>query len=231
LDPEGVKTALKVNLREAPADGEHMVSQLPATEEELRAIIRLFESQQKKATGYFHRKATETNFKSIDNRDYDLIHIATHSLKDEGRYLLSGLIFSPPGDSENTGAGDNQNENKSISFNQEDGILYSGEIYNLNLNAELIVLSSCESGVGQLVKGEGMMALNRGFFYSGIRNIIFSLWKVEDRSTSRLMIAFYRNILDGRRYCRALQKAKLELIKNPYTAFPKYWSGFVLVGK
>jgi CHAT domain-containing protein len=76
-----------------------------------------------------------------------------------------------------------------------------------------------------------MMALNRGFFYSGIRNIIFSLWKVEDRSTSRLMIAFYRNILGGRRYCRALQQAKLELIKDPYTAFPKYWSGFVLVGK
>ncbi|NIM79033.1 MAG: CHAT domain-containing protein [Candidatus Aminicenantes bacterium] len=219
-DPVKVQGTAKVNLREAPVDAEHAVSQLPATEEELRAIIRLFESQQKKAMGYFHRKATETNFKNINNHDYSLIHIATHSLKDEGQQLLSGLIFSPP-----------EEKNKTSHLNQEDGILYSGEIYNLNLDAELIVLSSCESGVGKLVKGEGMMALNRGFFYSGIRNIIVSLWKVEDRSTSRLMIAFYRNILRGRPYCRALQKAKLELIKDPYTAFPKYWSGFVLVGK
>jgi CHAT domain-containing protein len=76
-----------------------------------------------------------------------------------------------------------------------------------------------------------MMALNRGFFYAGIHNIIFSLWKVEDRSTSRLMIAFYRNVLKGLPFSRALREAKLELIKDKFTAFPKYWSGFVLVGR
>jgi len=204
------------NLRDADGDAGPAVSRLPATEEELYSIIRLFKSQQKKAAGYFHRKATEENFKTVDMQGYDLIHIATHSLKDDGEYKLSGLIFSQPADNRP---------------DKEDGILYSGEIYNLNLGAELIVLSSCESGVGKLVKGEGMMALNRGFFYSGIRNIVFSLWKVEDRSTSKLMIAFYRNILNGLPYCRALQNAKLELINDRFTAFPKYWSGFVLVGK
>lgn len=205
------------NLR-GDGDGESapLVSQLPATEEELQAIVRLFKSQRKKAAGYFRRKATEDNFKTTDMQGYNLIHIATHSLKDEGEHKLSGLIFSqgadnPPG--------------------KEDGILYSGEIYNLRLGAELIVLSSCESGVGKLVKGEGVMALNRGFFYSGIRNIVFSLWKVEDRTTSKLMIAFYRNILNGLPFSSALRKAKLELINDRFTAFPKYWSGFVLVGK
>jgi CHAT domain-containing protein len=82
-----------------------------------------------------------------------------------------------------------------------------------------------------LVKGEGMIALNRGFLYSGVRNTIFSLWKVEDKTTSRLMIELYRNILAGKTFAAALKRAKLKLIQNPFTAFPKYWSGFILVGE
>jgi len=200
------------------SDPANPVSQLPASEEELREIIDLFKSRQKNAAGYFHGKASESNFKTMSVKGFNLVHIATHSTSDSGKELLAGLIFSPsnlPGQP----------------LEKDDGILYSGEIYNLRTDADLIVLSSCESGLGKLVKGEGMMALNRGFFYSGIYNIIYSLWKVEDRSTSRLMILFYKNILDGHPFSTALRLAKLELIKNPYTAFPKYWSGFVLVGK
>jgi CHAT domain-containing protein len=216
-DPGGVK-----NLYRAMGDvteiGEPPVSQLPATEEELQSIIHLFKNRSKRARGYFHKKATETAFKAADLTDYNLIHIATHSMEDVSSPKLAGLVFAPP--AENL-PGDES----------DDGILYSGEIYNLKLDAELIVLSSCESGVGKLVKGEGMMALNRGFFYSGTRSIMFSLWKVEDRSTSRLMIAFYRNILDGLPFSLALREAKLKLLENPFTAFPKYWSGFLLVGR
>jgi CHAT domain-containing protein len=207
----------QLTFRKSSPGDEHEVSRLPATEDEVHAIIDLFRSQRKRAAGFFHGDATEENFKASVKEGYNLIHVATHSLKDQGEDGMSGLIFSPPDP--------NNAENK------EDGILYSGEIYNLDLDAELVVLSSCESGVGRLVKGEGIMALNRGFFYSGIRNIIFSLWKVEDRSTSRLMIAFYRNILKGLPYSSALRKAKQQLIKDPYTAFPKYWSGFILVGR
>jgi CHAT domain-containing protein len=226
-----------------------VLSQLPATEEELHAIITLFKNQKKRAAGYFHKKATETAFKTAGIASYNLIHIATHSLDYKNAPQLAGLVFSPPSP-RFTSAIENEDPKQVSNPNQthltalpsnptmenaiddpgDDGILYSGEIYNLKLDAELIVLSSCESGVGKLVEGEGMMALNRGFFYSGTRNIIFSLWKVEDRSTSRLMIAFYKNVLAGKPFYRALQKAKLELIANPYTAFPKYWSGFVLVG-
>ncbi len=205
-------------LRDSTGSAGPAVSQLPASEEELQAIIRLFKNRQKRARGYFHKKATESAFKSMDMNDYSLVHIATHSLEDATIPKLAGLVFAP--------SKETHTENRS-----DDGILYSGEIYTLHLDAELIVLSSCESGVGKLVKGEGMMALNRGFFYSGINNIVFSLWKVEDRSTSRLMIAFYRNILEGLPFSQALREAKLQLLENPYTAFPKYWSGFILVGR
>jgi len=190
--------------------------QLPASEEELRSIFSLFKNQGKKAVGYFFGKATKSIFKSEKIKNFNWIHVATHTLSEEDHPELEGLVFSKSGEP---------------GKESEENVLYSGEVYNMNFNADLIVLSSCESGLGKLVKGEGMMALNRGFFYAGIRNIVFSLWKVEDRSTSRLMISFYRNILRGLPYARALQKAKLELIQDPFTAFPKYWSGFVLLGK
>ena len=201
-------------LRDIIIDGVRF-SRLPGTEKEVRSIIDLFKSKQEQAVGYFHRQASESRFKSINMKNYSIIHVATHSIKKENNPKLSGLIFA-------------QSQDPS---QPEDGILYSGETYNLNLNAELIVLSSCESGIGKLVKGEGMIALNRGFLYSGVRNTIFSLWKVEDKSTSRLMIELYRNILGGKRFSTALRRAKLQLIRDPFTAFPKYWSGFILVGE
>jgi CHAT domain-containing protein len=105
------------------------------------------------------------------------------------------------------------------------------------LNADLLVLSSCESGIGKLVKGEGLMALTRGFLYSGARNVIHSLWKVSDKETSQLMIELYRNILNPREgsepwqgYAATLREAKLSLIAEETTAFPASWSSFVLVG-
>lgn len=190
-------------------------SQLPGTEKEVRSIIDLFKSKHKEAVGYFHLQASEDRFKSDDMRNYAFVHLATHSLKKENNPKLSGFLFS-------------QVNSPSI---REDGILYSGETYNLNMNAELIVLSSCETGIGKLVKGEGMISLNRGFLYAGVRNTIFSLWKVEDETTSILMIELYRDILKGESFATALRKAKLQLIGNRFTAFPRYWSGFILVGE
>ena len=109
--------------------------------------------------------------------------------------------------------------------------MYSDEIYNLNLNADLVVLSACESGLGKIVKGEGIIGLTRGFIYSGARNIVVSLWQVADKSTSELMIEFYRNILDGKSYSSSLREAKLKLIKDGTYSYPLEWSPFVLIGK
>ena len=99
------------------------------------------------------------------------------------------------------------------------------------MNADLVVLSSCESGIGKLVKGEGLMGLTRGFLYSGSNNLIVSLWKVSDKHTAELMIELYKNILAGKSYSQSLRAAKLKLIQNPITAFPKSWSSFVLIGE
>ena len=142
------------------------------------------------------------------------MHLATHSFVNEDRPQLSGIAFSQPIDSTAS----------------DDGILYPDEIYNLDINADLVVLSSCESGVGKAVKGEGLLALTRGFLYAGTSNIIASLWKVSDRQTSKLMLQFYEQYLSGKRYSSALRDSKLAMIKDPFSAYPMFWAGFVLVG-
>ena len=143
------------------------------------------------------------------------MHIATHGYINEEHPELSMLLFSQP-------------QNMTAT---EDGVLYASEMYNLTLNADLLVLSSCESGLGKLVKGEGVMAITRGFFYSGANNIIFSLWKVYDRQTNELMTEFYLHVLKGETFSSALRKSKLQLIADRSTAFPSKWSGFILMGE
>jgi len=207
------------NYRSITVDGRHF-NELKESEEEVKDIAGMFRSRNMETSGYFHNQASEENFKANAGK-YRYIHIATHGLLNEENPVLTGLIFS--------GAKD--------SLAADDGILYSAETYNLNLNADLVVLSSCESGIGKLVKGEGLMAITRGFLYSGAKNVIHSLWKVDDKETRQLMTELYRNILYPCKDCKpsqgfapALRAAKLSLIANEATAFPASWSSFVLVG-
>lgn len=202
-----------MDYRSTTVDGETF-NELKYSEEELESILEMFESQNKKSAGYFHNLATEENFKK-NISEYKYIHIATHGIMNEKYPDLSGLIFSQPSDTSSV----------------EDGVLYAGEAYNLNLNADILTLSSCESGIGKLVSGEGLMALTRGFLYSGVKNIIVSLWDVYDKYTRDLMIDLYKNILNGNTYASSLRQAKLNMIKNSDTAFPGKWSGFVLIGR
>lgn len=187
---------------------------LPHSENEVATIAQLFKQKGQNSAGYFHLRATEANFKQALPR-YRFIHIATHGLLNETQPKLSGLLFSQTADSAQA----------------EDGILYSGETYNLNTNAELVVLSSCESGVGQLVQGEGLLALTRGFMYSGVPNLVVSLWKVYDKHTSDFMLAFYQGLLQEKGFGASLRAAKLNMLYNSSTAAPAKWSAFVLVGR
>ena len=189
------------------------IQELSHSEQEVSGIIEQFKRHGRAAIGYFHAEASEENFKKLSG-SYQVVHIATHGILNDEHPKLAGLIFSPPQDS----------------IYAEDGVLYAGETYNLNLKADLLVLSSCESGMGKLIKGEGIMALTRGFLYSGTSNIVVSLWKVSDKHTCQLMIDFYNNLLAGQSCAGALRQAKLNMIKNEATAFPKSWGGFVLVG-
>jgi Uncharacterized protein conserved in bacteria len=200
-------------LRSITVDGKKF-SELKYSEDEVSSVAESFQKKGKPGMSFLHNNATEDNFK-MNVGKYSCIHIATHGYINEEHPQLSMLLFSQP---------------RSPS-GREDGVLFGSEMYNLNLNADLLVLSSCESGIGKIVKGEGMIAMTRGFFYSGVRNIIFSLWKVYDKQTNQLMVEFYRHVLEGETFSSALRKSKLKLIADRSTAFPSKWSGFILVGK
>ena len=103
------------------------------------------------------------------------------------------------------------------------------EVAMIPMNADLVVLSSCESGIGELHKGEGMMAVNRGFLASGAKNVVSTLFKVNDRASSELTTLLFGYILEGKGFGEALQQTKLELLEKEGTN-PKSWSGFVLFG-
>jgi len=116
--------------------------------------------------------------------------------------------------------------------NTGDGWLNTADIYNLELDAQLTVLSACNTGSGQLKKGEGIMSLARGFFYAGCPSIIMSLWEVEDQSGTEIMGAFYKYLKRGKTKDGALRLAKLEYLKtaNSRRAHPHYWLGYVSIG-
>ena len=192
--------------------GDRTFGEIPGSEEEVRTIVTDFNKSGKQSVAFLRSDATKENLK--ENASHcRFLHIATHSYVDEENPKLSGLLFSQSTSS------------------AEDAVLYPGETYNLNLKADLLVLSSCESGMGKLVKGEGLMAITRGFFFAGARNIVFSLWKVYDRHTNQLMTEFYRNVLKGDSFTSSLREAKLAMIKNETSAFPAKWAGFVLMGR
>ena len=184
---------------------------LPHSAHEVQVILAAFAGC---GQAFLKQEATEENFKQ-KIKGHKFLHVATHGFIHSGNPQLSNLAFSQP-----------QDRNA-----KEDGILYSVETYNLDLNADLLVLSACQTGAGQIVKGEGLMGLTRGFLYSGARNIVASLWKVYDQHTSLLMVEMYRQIAAGKSYSTALREAKLKMIANAETAAPQSWAGFVLIGR
>jgi len=206
---------------------------LPATKEEVRGVQNLFRER----AGFFARwfgndaqvrleqQANETYLKSTRLADFRYVHFATHGFVNESTPKLSGLLLAPER------AASAPFEPPAAS-QKEDGILYLGEIYNLNLNADLVVLSACETGLGKMAKGEGLIGLARGFLYAGAANLLVSLWQVNDASTANLMIDFYRNMLEGKNKAEALRLAKLRMIeRHAKYARPYHWAPFVLIGK
>jgi CHAT domain-containing protein len=186
---------------------------LMQTEKELAAIVQSFHDRGRPAKGYYRKEASESRIKSLSH--HRCLHFATHGIFDEKKPWRSGLAFSTP-DKESP---------------ENDGFLYAGEIFNLDLDCDLVVLSSCEGGLGKVVKGEGMLALTRGFHYAGVPNLLFSLWRVSDNCTRELMVEFYRQYLKGRPYPEALRLAKLALIERKDTACPNSWGAFVFIGQ
>ncbi len=160
--------------------------------------------------------ASRTTVLSNKLADYRIVHFATHGLLDSADPELSGLALSLVDE-----GGQAQN-----------GYLRLNEIYNMKLNADLVVLSACQTGLGKEVKGEGLIGLTRGFMYAGAPRVVASLWQVNDAATAELMKRFYRGMLKEKlRPAAALRQAQLELMKKPAWKSPYYWGAFVLQGE
>ncbi len=166
-----------------------------------------------KATDFTASRATAT---SETLSQYRMLHFATHGLLNNEQPELSGLVFSLVDEKGNA----------------QDGFLRLHEVFNLKLNADLVVLSACETGLGKEIKGEGLIGLTRGFMYAGVPRVVASLWNVDDLATAELMKLFYRGMLkDGLRPAAALRSAQRELARQPRWAAPYFWAGFVLQGE
>ncbi|MEP2667422.1 MAG: CHAT domain-containing tetratricopeptide repeat protein [Cyclobacteriaceae bacterium] len=188
------------------------LSTLPGTEEEVKAIAQLFSSRNLKSETLIKSQADEDQIKSLGIKDYKYLHFATHGIVDEQNPELSRIFL-------------NQGAN-------EDGNLFSGEIYNLELDADLVALSACETGLGKISKGEGVIGLSRALVYAGARSIIVSFWNVADASTSQLMREFYTQLLakNDSDFSSALRDSKLKMIREESYAAPYYWAPFVVLG-
>src|SRR5215510_5946014 len=189
-------------------------SRLPFSREEAEAIAKFVpKSSLLKATGFQANRATATG---SELSRYRIIHFATHGLLNSEHPLLSGLVFSLI------------DENGK----PQDGFLRMHEIYNLQLPAELVVLSACQTALGEEIKGEGLVGLARGFMHAGAQRVVASLWQVDDQATAQLMGHFYRGMLkENLRPAAALRAAQIEMSRNPRWSSPYYWAGFVMQGE
>ena len=149
----------------------------------------------------------------------DVVHLATHGYLNPVRAMSSGLLLTVPEKEPQIGETDN------------DGVLQAWEIYSqLKLRAELVVLSACETGRGQLVRGEGIIGLTRALQYAGVRSVVATQWKVDDRSAAMLMVAFHRNLRHGMAKDEALRQAMELVRKSKRKAHPYYCAAFFLTG-
>ncbi|EZH74941.1 hypothetical protein ATO12_09415 [Aquimarina atlantica] len=181
---------------------------LPGTRKEIKAISDIIDGQY-----YFGSQAIEANFKSNAGQ-YNILHLALHGEVDNERPENSKLYFTRSKDT------------------IEDNLLYSHELFALDIPAELTVLSACNTGSGKIAKGEGIMSLGTAFQYAGTKSLLLTSWEVSDQTTPGLMKYFYTNLKAGMHKGKALQQAKLQYLStaNINRTDPFYWGGFYLVG-
>ncbi|MCL5992140.1 MAG: CHAT domain-containing protein, partial [Bacteroidetes bacterium] len=169
----------------------------------------------KPSAKFIGKEATEKKFKE-NAKYYPYIYLSTHAIADEIQPMYSLIALA---------------QDDSL---QEDGLLHTYEVYNMQLNADLVTLSACETGLGKITHGEGIIGLTRSFLYSGASSVLVSLWSV-DESTSTIMKFFYQNIINGLSKSEALRQAKLKLIKTRENSIsfshPYLWAPFILIGQ
>src|SRR5471030_1145737 len=189
------------------------LNRLVFSRREAQSIYSLFPNSLSKLSLDF--RANLSAVTGPDIAEYRIIHLATHGFLDSEHPDRSALVWSLV----------DQNGNA------QQGFLKMADIFNLQLPAELVVLSACQTALGSDIKGEGLVGLTRAFMYAGATRVVASLWKVDDLATAELMTAFYRNLAAGKNPATALQAAKLAIMRKPAWASPYYWAGFELQGE
>ncbi|MCX7550658.1 CHAT domain-containing protein [Xanthomarina sp. F2636L] len=207
LEKEGINNKVLAFAPSFETSSYNSLLSLPNNQTEAEAVLNYF-----KGKTLTNNQATLNNF-NLDGENYGLLHFATHAILNDETPEYSYLAFQP-----------NQTKNN---------LLYVSDLYNLNLNTNLVTLSACESGIGDLKRGEGFISLARGFYFSGASSISSTLWKINDASALNIMDAFYRNLSKGKNKSLSLQQAQKSFIKannQNALAHPYYWSGFVISG-
>ena len=181
---------------------------LDAIQAELEALKPMM-----KGNYYYGKDANEKTFKEEASK-YAILHLAMHGILNKKHPILSSLVFTEDNDP------------------SEDNFLQAFEISQMKLNAELVVLSACETGYGKFKQGEGVMSLARSFMYAGVPSMVVSMWQVNDGSTSIIMSTFYNNLAQGMDKALALQKAKLAYMNNAQgiMVHPAFWAAFIQLG-
>lgn len=200
------------DMRGFSVNGEY-ISALPGTNHEVDAIDKLVEGKGHRSNTYLNEAASEEMVKSGILGEYEFIHFATHGFVNKSAPAFSGVFLS---------------QDEKIS---EDCILFASEIYGLDIQADLVTLSACETGLGKFAHGEGIVGLTRAFLYAGAKNLLVSQWKVSDESTAKMMVDFYEHVLSGSNKTISLREAKLALINDERFSQPYYWAPFVLIGQ
>ncbi|MCB9298516.1 MAG: tetratricopeptide repeat protein [Lewinellaceae bacterium] len=183
---------------------------LPASGEEVAAVAELLNGQ-----AWYGMEASLEKFRS-EAGGYRVLHLSTHGKADDRLGDYAYLAFAVPGQPE--------------AFDK----LYARMIYNFSLNADMVVLSACETGIGPLQRGEGIISLSRAFAYAGARSVFTTLWPVSDARTQSLMVDFYSNLKNGQAKDAALRKAKLDFLEKNRgrgeAAHPFFWAGLIGIG-
>ncbi len=194
-------------------DGRAGLARLPFSRDEANAIGLLAGRDRTLRATDFQASRAAVLGSALEN--YRIVHFATHGLIDAERPELSGLILSLVDDR----------------GRPQDGLLRLHDIFSMRLNADLVVLSACQTALGKEIKGEGLVGLTRGFMYAGAPRVVASLWQVSDVATAELMKKFYTGMLKRRLpAAAALRAAQLELARDPRWRSPYFWAAFVLQG-
>jgi CHAT domain-containing protein/tetratricopeptide (TPR) repeat protein len=195
-------------------DSSLRLPRLPFTRDEAAAVLSFTAGADGRSALDFD--ASLDTAMSPELRNYRIVHFATHGLFLPDDPSLSGLVFSLV-----------DRHGKPVR-----GFLRLQDIYNLDLPAELVVLSACQTALGKELKGEGIVGLTRGFMYAGSRRVVSSLWKVDDFATAELMKRFYGSMLSGGHpAAAALREAKLSLFRQRNWSSPYFWAAFIVQGE